>query len=46
MEKALNSAMIEERMSEIVDKKNEIVDEVEAKRKNLKTLIQIKGMKF
>lgn len=32
MEKALNSAMIEERMSEIVDKKNEIVDEVEAKK--------------
>lgn len=32
MEKALNSAMVEERMSEIIDKKNEIVDEVEAKK--------------
>lgn len=32
MERALNSAMIEQRMSEIVDKKNEIVDEVEAKK--------------
>ena len=32
MEKALNSAMIEQRMNEIVDKKNEIVDEVEAKK--------------
>lgn len=32
MEKALNSAMVEARMSEIVDKKNEIVDEVEAKK--------------
>lgn len=32
MEKALNSAMVEERMSELADKKNEIVDEVEAKK--------------
>lgn len=32
MEKALNSAMVEERMSEIVARKNEIVDEVEAKK--------------
>lgn len=32
MEKAMNSAMIEQRMSEIVDKKNEIVDEVDAKK--------------
>lgn len=32
MEKALNSAMVEERMTEIVARKNEIVDEVEAKK--------------
>lgn len=32
MEKAMNSAMIEERMNEIVTRKNEIVDEVEAKK--------------
>ena len=32
MEKALNSAMVEERMSEIVARKNEIVDEVESKK--------------
>lgn len=32
MEKALNSAMVEERMNEIVARKNEIVDEVEAKK--------------
>lgn len=32
MEKALNSAMIDERMNEIVTRKNEIVDEVEAKK--------------
>ena len=32
MEKALNSAMVEERMNEIITRKNEIVDEVEAKK--------------
>lgn len=32
MEKALNSAMVEERMNEIVARKNEIVDEVDAKK--------------
>ena len=32
MEKALNSAMIEERMSEIITRKNEIVDEVDSKK--------------
>lgn len=32
MEKALNSAMIDERMNEIVTRKNQIVDEVEAKK--------------
>lgn len=32
MEKALNSAMIEERSQELIDKKNEIVDEVDAKK--------------
>ena len=37
MEKALNSAMVEERMSEIVSRKNEIVDEVEAKKEEFES---------
>lgn len=37
MEKALNSAMVEERMSEIVARKNEIVDEVEAKKEEFES---------
>lgn len=37
MEKALNSAMVEERMSEIVTRKNEIVDEVEAKKEEFES---------
>lgn len=32
MEKALNSAMVEERMNEIITRKNEIVDEVDSKK--------------
>lgn len=37
MEKALNSAMVEERMNEIVTRKNEIVDEVEAKKEEFES---------
>lgn len=37
MEKALNSAMIDERMNEIVTRKNEIVDEVEAKKEEFES---------
>ena len=32
MEKALNSAMVEERKNEIIARQNEIVDEVDAKK--------------
>lgn len=37
MERALNSAMVEERMNEIVTRKNEIVDEVEAKKEEFES---------
>ena len=39
MEKALNSAMIEERMSEIVTRKNEIVDEVASKKEEFENAV-------